>query len=343
MKYWPDFAVLFVSVLDGNYCPPRSDKLFDVKKLRVSPFVLLLSFKRQPQSSRYKMIRGVRGAKITNYFTTRLKFTIDRYAYTFILDFTEQTFQVLHITLVYFPISICRAELPFQGYIARDIKGPPDRLADTIKAVYTTQLKSKMVTLMTATSFQDWKYLTARDSGGEEFIEGDFLRMTGNLAGRSAKFVLKKLGDGIGDSVVAVTGTIGGGIQDATETIGVGFVGAGINSLVSGLGEGVGSTVKGVGTGAGDILRGTGKGIGQAIGGIGGGVQQVTKGIGRGVTHGDLSGVGEGFASMGNGLGQGVETVVDGTVSGVLSAGKGLFSGAKSVGRGLGLLPRRSK
>eukprot|EP00956_Cyclotella_meneghiniana_P044687 scaffold330952_cov89-Cyclotella_meneghiniana.AAC.2 len=64
---------------DGNYLPPRSDKLYDVKKLRVSPFVLLFSFKRQPQSSRYAVIRGVRGAKLTNYFTTRLKFTVDRY------------------------------------------------------------------------------------------------------------------------------------------------------------------------------------------------------------------------------------------------------------------------
>jgi hypothetical protein len=134
--------------------------------------------------------------------------------------------------------------------MVRDIKGPPDRLADTIKTVYITQLKSKMVTLMTATSFQDWKYLTARDSGGEEFIEGDLLRMTGNLAGRSAKFVLKKSGDYIGDSLMAVTGTIGGGIQDVSETIGVGAVGAGVNSVVSGLGEGVAGAVKG-----GELLR----------------------------------------------------------------------------------------
>lgn len=71
--------LIFINLQDGNYQPPRSDKLYDVKKLRVSPFVLLLSFKRQPQSSRYAIIRGVRGAKLTNYFTTRLKFTIDRY------------------------------------------------------------------------------------------------------------------------------------------------------------------------------------------------------------------------------------------------------------------------
>mmetsp|Transcript_4276 Transcript_4276/g.8218 ORF Transcript_4276/g.8218 Transcript_4276/m.8218 type:complete len:3387 (-) Transcript_4276:172-10332(-) len=295
--------------LDGNYNPPRSDKLYDVKKLRVSPFILLLSFKRQPQSSRYQLIRGVRGAKLTNYFTTRLKFTIDR------------------------------ADLRFQGYMVRDIKGPPDRLADTIKAVYTTQLKSKMVILMTATSVQDWKYLTARDSGGEEFIEGDLLRATGNLAGRSAKFVLKKSGDYIGDGLIAVTGTIGGGIQDATESVGLGQVGAGVNSVVSGLGEGVSSGVKGVGTGAGDILRGAGKGIGQVVGGLGGGVQIVGKGIAKGVTTGDgkhlVSEVGTGIATMGSGLGQGVETALEGTVSGVFSVGRGLFSGAKSVGRGL--------
>mmetsp|Transcript_2476 Transcript_2476/g.5221 ORF Transcript_2476/g.5221 Transcript_2476/m.5221 type:complete len:359 (-) Transcript_2476:300-1376(-) len=298
--------------LDGNYRPPRSDKLYDVKKLRVSPFILLFSFKRQPQSSRYQIIRkgsGVRGAKLTNYFTTRLKFTIDR------------------------------ADLRFQGYMVRDIKGPPDRLADTIKAVYTTQLKSKMLTLMTATSFQDWKYLTARDSGGEEFIEGDLLRMTGNLAGRSAKFVLKKSGDYIGNGVVAVTGTIGGGIQEATESVGLGQVGAGVNSVVSGLGEGVSSGVKGVGTGAGDILRGAGKGIGQVVGGLGGGVQIVGKGIAKGVTTGDgkqfVSEVGTGFSTMGNGIGQGFETAVEGTVSGVFSVGKGLFSGVKSVGKGI--------
>ncbi len=142
----------------------------------------------------------------------------------------------------------------------RNIKGPPDRIADTIKTVYTAQLKSKIVSLLTATSFQDWKYLTARDSGGEEFIEGDLLRMTGNLAGRTAKFVLKKSGDLIGDTLVSVTGTIGGGIQEATESIGLGQVGAGVNSVVSGLGEGVSSGVKGVGTGAGDIIRGAGKG-----------------------------------------------------------------------------------
>jgi len=291
---------------DGNYKPPRSDKLYDVKKIRVSPFILLLSFKRQPQSSRYKLVRGGRGAKLTNYFTTRLKFTVTG------------------------------ADLRFKGYMGRDVKGPPDRLFDTIKAVYTAQLKSKMVQLMTATSINDWKYLAARESGSEEFIEGDIFRVTGNLAGRSAKFVLKKSGDYIGDSVVAVTGAIGGGVKEATESVGLGQVGAGVNSVVTGLGVGVSKSVKGVGSGAGDILRGTGKGIGQAVGGIGGGVQLVAKGIGKGLTTGDASAVGEGFATMGQGVGQGVETMVDGAVSGVMSAGKGLFSGVGSITKGIG-------
>ncbi|KAL7530558.1 hypothetical protein ACHAWF_003433 [Thalassiosira exigua] len=358
--------------LDGKYRPPRSDKLYDVKKLRVSPFIVLLSFKRQPQSSRYKLARGVRGAKLTNYFTTRLKFTIDRADLRFQgfvvreikgpPDLLADTVKAVYVAQPqssryklargvrgakltnYFTtrlkFTIDRADLRFQGYMVRDIKGPPDRLADTVKAVYTTQLKSKMVILLTASSVQDWKYLTARDTGGEEFIEGDLLRMTGNLAGRSVKFVLKKSGDYIGDSVMAVTGTIGGGIQDATETVGLGQVGAGVNSIVSGLGEGVSSGVKGVGTGAGDILRGAGKGLGQVVGGLGGGVQIVGKGIVKGVAAGDgkqlVSEVGTGFATMGDGFGQGFGTAVEGTVSGVFSAGRGLFSGAKSVGKGLG-------
>ena len=61
--------------------------------------------------------------------------------------------------------------------MAKDMKGPPDRIADTIKAVYKAQLKTKVVTLLTATNFQDWKYLTGRESGGEEYIQGDFLRV----------------------------------------------------------------------------------------------------------------------------------------------------------------------
>ncbi|KAK1743056.1 vacuolar protein sorting-associated protein 13 [Skeletonema marinoi] len=257
---------------DGNYKPPRSDKLYDVKKIRVSPFILLLSFKRQPQSSRYKLVRGGRGAKLTNYFTTRLKFTVTG------------------------------ADLRFKGYMGRDVK---------------------------ATSINDWKYLAARESGSEEFIEGDIFRVTGNLAGRSAKFVLKKSGDYIGDSLVAVTGVIGGEFKRQQNQLD--WV-----NVVTGLGVGVSKSVKGIGSGAGDLLRGTGKGIGQAVGGIGGGVQLVAKGIGKGITTGDASAVGEGFATMGQGVGQGVETVVDGAVSGVMSVGKGLFSGVGSITKGIG-------
>ena len=99
------------------------------------------------------------------------------------------------------------------------------------------------------------------DMGRRGLYFSKLFRVTGNLAGRSAKFVLKKSGDYIGDSLVAVTGAIGGGVQEATESVGLGQVGAGVNSVVTGLGVGVSKSVKGVGSGAGDILRGTGKGI----------------------------------------------------------------------------------
>jgi hypothetical protein len=60
-----------------SYSPPQSDKLYDVRKVRVSPFSLVVSFKREPLSSRYKVLRGVRGANVMNYFTRQLKFTVE--------------------------------------------------------------------------------------------------------------------------------------------------------------------------------------------------------------------------------------------------------------------------
>eukprot|EP00957_Ditylum_brightwellii_P123604 9423605-Ditylum_brightwellii.AAC.1 len=47
---------------DGTYRPPRSDRLYDVKTARVSPFKVLVSFKRQPQLSRYQLSTNFRGA-----------------------------------------------------------------------------------------------------------------------------------------------------------------------------------------------------------------------------------------------------------------------------------------
>lgn len=54
-----------------TYRPPQSDKMYDVRTARVSPISLLVSFKRQPSLSRYQLVKGVRGAKLMNYVTTR--------------------------------------------------------------------------------------------------------------------------------------------------------------------------------------------------------------------------------------------------------------------------------
>mmetsp|Transcript_58755 Transcript_58755/g.68646 ORF Transcript_58755/g.68646 Transcript_58755/m.68646 type:complete len:357 (+) Transcript_58755:241-1311(+) len=292
------------------YAPPKSDRLFDIKQARVSPVSLLVSFKRQPQKSRYKKVTGVNGAKLMNYFTHKLKFTLER------------------------------ADLNFAGYRAFNVKGPPDRLIEMIKAVYISRLKNQALSLLTSVSIQDWKHLSARQDGDDEYVEGDVLRMTGNMAGRSTNFIFKKVGKELGTGLQQLTGTIGDGIEDVTELIGVGMIGSGVNNVVSGLGDGVSNTVQGVGKGAGKVFKGAGMGVGQIAGGITGGVNKVGKGIGKGVVDGDvmevLTGFADGAAMIGSGVGQGMESVVLGVGDGVLSMGKGFFSGFKSVGMGVG-------
>ena len=78
---------------DGAYCPPKSDTLYDIRLARVSPVSLLVSFKRQPLSSRYREVQNIHTAKMVNYFLTRLRFTIDK------------------------------ADLRFEGYVVKNIKG----------------------------------------------------------------------------------------------------------------------------------------------------------------------------------------------------------------------------
>lgn len=148
-------------------------------------------------------------------------------------------------------------------------------------------MKLKVIQIFSATNFQDWKYLASRDVGDDEFVDGDLLRVTGNLTGKTAAFVTKKVVHGIGGGVSFLTSTLGSGIENASNQVGVGQVGAGVNSVVSGLGEGVGDGIKGVGTGAGKILVGAGKGAGQIIGGVTGGLSLAGKGIGKAVTKGD--------------------------------------------------------
>ncbi len=118
-------------------------------------------------------------------------------------------------------------------------------MTEILKSEYISRLKFKFVEILKATSVDDWKSLTGRDDGDEEYVGGDLLRLTGNLAGRSAGFVVKKVGQGIGDTVVYAATGIGNEIEKQTQAVGVGFVGACMNSVISGVGEGVGNTVKG--------------------------------------------------------------------------------------------------
>eukprot|EP00957_Ditylum_brightwellii_P187706 14293269-Ditylum_brightwellii.AAC.1 len=91
---------------DGTYHPPRSDRLYDVKSASVSPFKVLVSFKRQPQLSRYQLATKFQGATLMNYITINLKFTVDD------------------------------AELLLSGYHGNNIKGPSDGLLEIIKTYY---------------------------------------------------------------------------------------------------------------------------------------------------------------------------------------------------------------
>lgn len=197
------------------YTPPKSDTLYDIKLARVSPFKLMVSFKRNPQATRYQKVSKVQGAALMNYFVRKLKFTIDR------------------------------AELSFARYENRTLKGPSDRLVEALVAVYLSRLKFKVVTLLSAVSLQDWRFLAARDDGEEGFEDGDILRATGNLAGKSANLVLKRVGQGLGNGVSDLSRAVGNTIETSTEFIGAGRVGAGVNSVVSGVGEGVGDTLTG--------------------------------------------------------------------------------------------------
>jgi vacuolar protein sorting-associated protein 13A/C len=246
-----------------QYSPPKSDTLFDINIAKVSPFTMVVTFKRAPLASRYKLLKDFHGATLLNYFTRRLKFKIDK------------------------------AELKFSRYETRNIKGPPDRVLQELMAVYLARMKLKLVTLMTAASFQDWKFLASRDKGDDEYMEGDLLRVTGNLAGNTAGYIFKNMGRGLGSGVSAVTSSVGDSFENATEMVGAGSLGAGVNSLITGIGDGVGSTITGgkllfscvkpnitvpriniagfsrcvVGTGAGKVARGAGKGIGHVFGG----------------------------------------------------------------------------
>jgi hypothetical protein len=198
-----------------KYTPPKIDKLYDVALTRVSPFTIVVSFRRSPEMARYSKISNAPGAAITNYFTRKLKFTIDK------------------------------AELNFARYEERSLKGPFDRLIETLSTVYVGRMKFKVVSLLSAASLQDWRYLAARDTGDDEYVEGDILRATGNLAGKSAGTVFKAVGQGVGGAVAGVSSFVGEGIEGGASRMGARRLGSGINSVVTGVGHGVGDTLSG--------------------------------------------------------------------------------------------------
>ncbi|KAL7576943.1 hypothetical protein ACA910_006700 [Epithemia clementina (nom. ined.)] len=299
----------------SRYTPPNSEKLFDIRVARVSPFVVLLSFDRTPVQSKYSPVKTGRNAALMNYFTQRLQFKIER------------------------------AELKFAKYEAAHIKGPADRVMEVISTVYMSRMKLQFVTLMTAMSLQDWKFLAARACGDDEFQDGDLVRAAGNLAGNTVNYVLKGTGRGIESVFKRGSSNLGAGIESVASKVGARAFGSSVNSVVSGVGGGMGEAVSGVGSGAGHLVKGVGRGVGQVVGGVTGGASMMVKGTAKGIASGDgravASSVVEGARSVGSGVGQGVSSVVAGTADGVYSVGKGLFSGVRSVGKDKSSQPHR--
>ena len=201
----------------NQYTTPTADTLYDIALARVSPFTVVVSFRRSPEQSRYKKTNtnDAPGAAVTNYFTRNLKFTIDK------------------------------AELNFTRYEDRTLKGPSDVLMETLSLVYVSRMKFKVVSLLSAASLQDWRYLAARDDGDDEYVEGDILRATGNLAGKSAGLLFTTVGRGVGGGAKIASSFVGEGIENGASKIGARRFGTGVNSVVSGVGYGVSDTFSG--------------------------------------------------------------------------------------------------
>jgi vacuolar protein sorting-associated protein 13A/C len=124
-----DNNATFGGLGESTYTPPKVDRLYDMVLTRVSPFNVLVSFRRTPEISRYQKAHNVRGAALTNYLTRRLKFSIEK------------------------------AELRFAKYKNRNLKGPLDHLFESFRAVYTSRMKYKIMNLLSSTSLKDWRFL----------------------------------------------------------------------------------------------------------------------------------------------------------------------------------------
>jgi len=220
----------------NRYTAPTSD-FYNIAHAFVSPFTIVVSFRRAPDLFRYQKVHDGPGAAVTNYFTRNLKFAIEK------------------------------AELSFTRYEAKNLKGTSDRLIETLSTVYMGRMKYKVISLLSAATLKDWRFLAGRDTGDDEYVEGDILRATGNLAGKSAGLVFKHVGLGVGGGVARASSFIGQGIESGTSKLGARKFGAGVNSIVTGVGSGVGDTVSGVGKGASEIFQGAGRGVGHVFGG----------------------------------------------------------------------------
>jgi len=300
-----------------DYAPPQGDLLIYIKKLYISPVTLQISFKRCPEEDRYSRIEGNTKAKLLNYLTTQLKFTLDK------------------------------ADLNFRGYSVRDKRGTLGEIADIISAYYALNLKKMWFRIITAVDFQDWKRWAGRDQGDDEFQRGDVFRAAGNVLGRGTSSALGSFGRTVNGKITLVRSTVRGATKTVTGSVGLGAVGDGIVSVSDGLVDGVVDTVGGIGKGASSLLIGGGKGVGQALGGISAGVQETTKGIVEGVTTGSgkvlLKGLKRGGKSVIGGVGKGAGTIIEGAADGVANVTFGVAHGIKDVGKGIGGIFKRRK
>ena len=205
----------YIKTTEPVHTPPQVATIYDIAKARVSPFTIVVSFKRTPQAERYEKFINNQGANLMRYFTQQLKFTVDH------------------------------CNLHFARYEETHIKGPMDRVREIFTAVYISRMKLKAVQILAAASFGDWKSLSARDDGDDEFVDGDLLRVSGTLAGNSVAFAFNKVGRGIGKGVTVGFEAIGGGIENGASLLGAKTFGLKANQAVAGVGGAVGGTLQG--------------------------------------------------------------------------------------------------
>lgn len=207
----PNYTVDKVVQLTG----PQVFKIYDIAKARISPFSIVLSFRRNPDAQRYEKFINSRGAHMMRYFTQQLKFTIEG------------------------------CDLYFARYEEVNLKGPIDRLTEILKAVYISRLKLKVVKILAAASFGDWTSLVSRDGDDDEFVDGDILRVAGSIAGNSVAAAFHEVGKGIGKGVQAGFESFGGGLEDGAAFLGANDFGAGARTVIAGVGGGIGGTLEG--------------------------------------------------------------------------------------------------